>query len=108
MKTRNNLHYKRTLIFILSMILMIPACSQDLESSPGLTPEKTTWQATSPESTQDITQVRPLKSSGCTVVSKQTTPDPTEESLIPPTSEYDWMKGPINAYVAIIEYGDFQ
>jgi hypothetical protein len=108
MNTRNNLHYKRILGFILSTILIIAACTPSLGSSSGTTPEKITRQTISPESTQVTTQVGSFQSTGCTVVSKQPTPNPTVESLIPPASEHDWMKGPNNAYVVVIEYGDFQ
>ena len=44
----------------------------------------------------------------CTVVSREPTPGPTEQSLIPPVSETDWVHGPEDANVTIIEYGDFQ
>ena len=44
----------------------------------------------------------------CTVVSQQPTPGPTEQSLFPPVSDTDWVQGPEDAKVTIIEYGDFQ
>jgi hypothetical protein len=44
----------------------------------------------------------------CTVVSQQPTPGPTEQSLFPPVSKTDWVRGPEDAKVTIIEYGDFQ
>jgi hypothetical protein len=44
----------------------------------------------------------------CTVVSREPTPGPTEQSLIPPVNETDWVHGPEDAKVTIIEYGDFQ
>lgn len=45
---------------------------------------------------------------GCTVVSRQPTPNPTQESLLPPAGEEDWSKGPPDAKVTIIDYSDFQ
>jgi len=45
---------------------------------------------------------------GCTVVSPRPTPGPTEESLFPPVNENDWILGPVDADVTIVEYGDFQ
>lgn len=45
---------------------------------------------------------------GCTVISPQPTPGPTEESIFPPVSDRDWMKGLPAAPINIIEYGDFQ
>jgi hypothetical protein len=44
----------------------------------------------------------------CTVVSRQPTPGPTEQSLVPSVGEADWAHGPEGAKVTIIEYGDFQ
>jgi hypothetical protein len=44
----------------------------------------------------------------CTVVSRQPTPGPTEQSLVPPVDAADWAHGPEDAKVTIIEYGDFQ
>ncbi len=46
--------------------------------------------------------------SGCTVISQKPTPGPTAESIYPPVSNTDWVKGPANAKVTIIEYSDFQ
>jgi ABC-type transport system substrate-binding protein len=45
---------------------------------------------------------------GCTVVSPQPTPGPTETSLFPPISDKDWVIGVPTATVSIIEYSDFQ
>lgn len=44
----------------------------------------------------------------CTAVSGLPTPSPTERSAFPPIDEGDWEKGPEDAHVTIIEYGDFQ
>jgi curved DNA-binding protein CbpA len=49
-----------------------------------------------------------LLESTCTVVSRAPTPGPTEQSLVPPLSDEDWVHGPDDAAVTIIEYGDFQ
>jgi hypothetical protein len=46
--------------------------------------------------------------SGCTVITKKPTPGPTAESIFPPVSATDWVKGPASAKVTIIEYSDFQ
>ncbi len=45
---------------------------------------------------------------GCTVVSPEPTPGPTEASLFPPISDKDWALGVPTATVSIIEYSDFQ
>ena len=46
--------------------------------------------------------------SGCTVVSVKPTPGPTPESPYFPITDADWTRGPANARITIIEYGDFQ
>ncbi len=53
-------------------------------------------------------QVTELAEANCTVVSRQPTPGPTEQSLVPPVSDEDWTHGPGDAKVTFIEYGDFQ
>jgi hypothetical protein len=45
---------------------------------------------------------------GCTVISPNPTPGPTEESIFPSVSDQDWVIGPPDASVTLIEYGDFQ
>jgi cyclophilin family peptidyl-prolyl cis-trans isomerase/protein-disulfide isomerase len=45
---------------------------------------------------------------GCTVVSAQPTPGPTQESLFPSVSASDWVRGPADASITIVEYADFQ
>ena len=62
-------------------------------------------QTTTP-SDEDVTNDSPPP--GCTVVSPRPTPGPTEQSLFPPASDEDWITGPENAAITIIEYGDFQ
>jgi protein-disulfide isomerase len=49
-----------------------------------------------------------LPDSGCTVITNKPTPGPTAESIFPPVSDKDWVKGPASAKVTIIEYSDFQ
>jgi hypothetical protein len=44
----------------------------------------------------------------CTVSSRLPTPGPTEVSLFPSPGKEDWKKGPDNARVVFLEYGDFQ
>jgi hypothetical protein len=45
---------------------------------------------------------------GCTVVSKQPTPTPISNSIVPPITSGDWTSGPADARITIIEYSDFQ
>lgn len=64
--------------------------------------------AISPTSTREalITQGEP--NTGCTVESPFPTPGPTQQSMFPAASDQDWVYGSSDAYVTIIEYGDFQ
>lgn len=45
---------------------------------------------------------------GCTVVSRDPTPGPTEASIFPLVTEKDWVQGPMTATATILEYSDFQ
>ena len=58
--------------------------------------------------TRDADQATEQAEANCTVVSRQPTPGPTEQSLVPPVSDQDWTHGPDDAAVTFIEYGDFQ
>jgi hypothetical protein len=44
----------------------------------------------------------------CNVVSTDPTPDPTLAAIFPPVGEKDWVKGPADAAVTIVNYMDFQ
>ena len=72
------------------------AIPTEIPPSPEMSP--------SPDNTQAVNQAE----ANCTVVSRQPTPGPTEQSLIPPVSDEDWILGPDDASVTFIEYGDFQ
>jgi len=43
----------------------------------------------------------------CRTIEK-TTPNPTVQALLPPPSEKDWVRGPVDARVTILDYSDFQ
>lgn len=58
-----------------------------------------------PTTQTEAIATRPL---GCTVVSKQPTPQPISADIIPPVSADDWAIGDEKALITIIEYGDFQ
>lgn len=68
--------------------------------------EPTQLPEASPNAPEEPTGIQ--AEANCTVVSRQPTPSPTEQSLVPPASDTDWVKGAENAKVTIIEYSDFQ
>jgi hypothetical protein len=82
---------------------ILAACSQS-------TPQSTSQATQIPRVTLSATLAGQSTPSlmGCTVVSRQPTPGPTEQALIPPVGEKDWVKGPDGALVTFIEYSDFQ
>lgn len=45
---------------------------------------------------------------GCRVTGARLKPNPTLEALFPAVSEQDWIKGPSDATVTILEFSDFQ
>lgn len=55
-----------------------------------------------------VAQPQATRQKGCTVVSRKPTAGPTEQSQLPPPTERDWIKGPVDAYLTITEYSDFQ
>lgn len=112
---------RKILYIIIMMAFLLVAC----QSTPA-NPTATLTEESLPEQAEEITpsavptqtlEASPTASeeeqltqaeANCTVVSRQPTPSPTEQSLIPPVSETDWVSGAKNAKVTIIEYSDFQ
>ncbi len=64
--------------------------------------------AISPTSTSEALNSQGEPNTGCTVESPFPTPGPTQQSMFPTASDQDWVFGSSDAYVTIIEYGDFQ
>jgi hypothetical protein len=95
--------FKRFSPVVLSLALALTACT-----SGGQTPAPTESVAPQQDPTAEATRTAAAGQSGCTVVSQEPTPDPTLEALLPLPDENDWIKGPDDAHVTIIEYGDFQ
>lgn len=78
-----------------------------ITEAPTDTPVNTELpQETAPATEQILADDSPPP--GCTVISPQPTPGPTERSLFPPANEEDWIAGPDDALVTLTEYGDFQ
>lgn len=126
---------KRTLLLFLvvALVLALAACQsspaqeapaveqqvETTESSPATAaptatqpePAETTEVAVTDEPAAGASADQPVSGeapAGCTAVSPMPTPGPTELSYFPPVSENDWVQGPDDAAVTIIEYGDFQ
>ena len=114
---------KRLSLFLVVLILLLSACRP--ASRPQASPKSTTasYQPTAPgqaistspvKSTKSAAKIGTVTANGqaasadCTVVSLQPTPEATEQSLFPPVTDQDWTQGPKEAYVTILEYGDFQ
>lgn len=102
----------RKIFFITSILaFLLPACAG---SQPIVTETPTSQSATLAPTTQSTdapsqeTPVVQALAPGCNVISQQPTPGPTQQSIFPPVSEDDWVKGPPDAYVTITEYSDFQ
>jgi hypothetical protein len=110
-------------IFTLSLLLIVfLAACQSAATSPTALPgvQDNPDQTSQDEPATDLPplpEVSPTPPTGevevqgettCTVVSRQPTPGPTEQSIVPPLSDSDWAHGPEDAKVTIIEYGDFQ
>lgn len=81
-----------------------PPAGATSTGAPVASPE--VEQPTTPANPAVTEMVGPEAPPGCTVVS-QANSSP-EDSPFPQVSEKDWVQGPEDAYVTIIEYGDFQ
>jgi hypothetical protein len=94
-------------VFLMLTALGLVGCLPQVQVSPSPTVKTTSRPAPTVVLTVP-TQAALLPDSGCTVVTQKPTPGPTAESIFPPVGNTDWVKGPANAKVTIIEYSDFQ
>ena len=92
---------KRLLVLMVWLGVLLSACAPRAESA---LPTAQTGGVSQP----NAQATQPGKQPGCTVVQRQPTPGPTQNAIIPPPGEKDWAHGPQDAYVTVIEYGDFQ
>ena len=91
---------KRITIFLLSLAVILSACARGSQTTPS--PESTIKGATAQPGEQSARQP------GCTVKTKQATPNPTLQTMLPDVTAKDWAQGSPDAFVTIIEYSDFQ
>jgi len=98
---------KYILVFLMLTALGLAGCLPQVQASPTSTVTTTT--RPSPTVVLTVpTQAALFPDSGCTVVTQKPTSGSTAESIFPPVSDSDWVKGPADAKVTIIEYSDFQ
>jgi cyclophilin family peptidyl-prolyl cis-trans isomerase/protein-disulfide isomerase len=90
-------------LFILAAIL-ISACAPAAPVSPAQGSTATRI----PTAASGVGVSTPTHAPGCTVKTSLTKANPTVESLLPAVTQEDWVKGPSDASVTIIEYCDFQ
>lgn len=101
--------YKRVVIIIALFIGLLSGCegynpsATDTNQGASLSIEPT--KTASKETSSKPTDVTP---EGCTVISPNPTPGPTQESIFAPITDEDWSIGPADALVTILEYGDYQ
>ena len=105
---------KRIYIILILLALTITACQGSVGGEAATQPVQATSEPTSAaeptatgvaEDTQAEISARPMK---CTVESRSPTPGPTEQSVFPPVTDSDWVRGSDSAKVTIVEYSDFQ
>lgn len=101
------------LVLLLAVVFVTAGCAGTQtggEATPTLEPTGTSAAPAETESggapTQAADDQKPEPS--CQVDPPLPTPNPTDEMLFAPDPEEDWIKGPEDARITIVEYGDFQ
>jgi len=101
---------KKLLIFVFVLFVgtFLVACSS--QSQPAETPTAVVQEKETEPVAQMTAEVAADENTeaSCTVRASQPTPGPTEQALLPPPADTDWVVGPDNAYITLIEYGDYQ
>ena len=90
---------KRILLSGLLLILILSACAQSSTEDA---------QQISVATLEITPQPTPTTGAQCHPQVPQPTPNPTVQAILPPVSDRDWSKGSQEAYVTLIEYGDYQ
>jgi len=105
----------KILIMLVLAALLLSACqpaqtatpSEETEATSAETPLATDVTAEPPKATLPLAASgEPMN--GCRVTGSQLQPNPTLVALFPAVSEEDWIIGPSDARVTILEYSDFQ
>jgi cyclophilin family peptidyl-prolyl cis-trans isomerase/protein-disulfide isomerase len=115
---------KRWMVAGVLLLLFLPACAaatsepplatealaatQPVPTSAATMVVEATQAVTEPEQTPTQVEFTASGPASCTVVSTIPDPDPAVAALFSPITEDDWVIGPPDAAVTIIEYSDFQ
>jgi hypothetical protein len=102
---------KSFLLFLMLLAVGMAGCLPQGTATPTPTSTSTPTTVARPAPTVILTvpaESALLPDSGCTVITQKPTPGPTAESIFPPVSDTEHVKGPADAKVTIIEYSDFQ
>jgi hypothetical protein len=94
-------------VLLLFIAVVLSACLPETQATPAVTATATTSSRPAAALVTLPAQAA-LPDQGCTAVTKKPTAGPTSESNFPPVTTSDWVKGPADAKVTIIEYSDFQ
>lgn len=98
---------KTFIIFLALCAIVMAGCLPRSQATPTASPTARNRPAPTVVLTVPVeTALSPA--SGCTVITQKPTPGPTAESVFAPVSSSDWVKGPADAKVTILEYSDFQ
>ncbi len=109
MDTEQRRMSKQVYIVIVLLIGLLVACQGNAISNLGVNSNpETSIEATKTASNNASSQATDIAPPGCTVISPDPTPGPTEESMFAPITEKDWSIGPADATVTILVYGDYQ
>ena len=112
------------LVMVLLVVLLLAACSgqavttstplagaTQAEQLPTATLSQPAQQAVelppTPAASEATEQLPPVPS-GCTVVTRQFSSEPTQQSLFPAVTDADWVIGEDTAAMTLVEYADFQ
>src|SRR4030043_907443 len=100
---------KSILLFLMLLAVGLAGCLTQVQGTPPSTSTSIATKEAKPAPTVVLTiptQSAFLPDPGCTVITIKPTVGPAEESIYPPVSESDHVKGPDNAKVTISEYSD--
>lgn len=88
----------RLTMTLLMLTMLLVSCTSSATETPSATATQTKAVVATPETRQ----------ARCIAESRDVTPNPTTQALLPPIDATDWSKGPEDAHIQIVEYADFQ